>query len=208
MRAFKPVIRTAATVVALSPFVAPLSFLAPVSLLASLSFLAPVSFLAAVGPALAAEAAPADAPMKPVSLTQKQVEGAVAAQKELHDFEAKQPESKSDKPDPKVEAKEAEIVKKNGFASVDDYAAVLTTIGQVMAGIDPDTKAYIGPAGVIKKQIAEIQGDKKMPAKEKKETLDELNAAMKTATSDKPSAGNIDLVTKNYDALAQGMEAE
>ena len=47
-----------------------------------------------------------------------------------------------------------------------------------------------------------------MPAKEKKEALDELNAALKTVSPDKPAQGNIDLVAKNFDALSQGMDAE
>ena len=100
------------------------------------------------------------------------------------------------------------IVKTNGFADMDTYSNVSATIGMVMAGIDPETKTYVGPAAVIKKQIAEVQGDAKMPAKEKKEALDELNAALKTVSPDKPAQGNIDLVAKNFDALSQGMDAE
>lgn len=153
-------------------------------------------------------AAPADVTPKPVTLTQAHIDSAVATQKAIRAFEEKQPQDTGDKPDPKADAALEAIVKKNGFADMDTYANVSATIGVVMAGIDPETKTYVGPAAVIKKQIAEVQGDAKMPAKEKKEALDELNAALKTAPTDKPAQGNIDLVAKNFDALSQGMDAE
>ena len=153
-------------------------------------------------------AAPADAAPKPVELTQAQIDNAVATQKAIHAFEEKQPQAKDDKADPKADAALDAIVKKNGFASMDAYANVSATIGMVMAGVDPETKAYVGPAAVIKKQISEIQGDTKMAPKDKKEALEELNGALKTAATDKPSAGNIALVSKNYDALSQGMDSE
>ena len=145
---------------------------------------------------------------KPVSLTQAQIDGAIAAQKDIRAIEAKQPQKADDKTDPKLDAQVDAIIKKNGFADMDQYAGVSATIGTVLAGIDPDTKAYIGPANVIKKQMTEVKADAKMPAKEKSEALEELNAALKTASSDKPSQSNIDLVSKNFDALSQGLEAE
>ena len=49
-----------------------------------------------------------------------------------------------------------------------------------MAGFDPATKKYVGTEAVIKAQIAEVQADKKMSAKDKKEALADLNEALKT----------------------------
>ena len=47
-----------------------------------------------------------------------------------------------------------------------------------------------------------------MPAKEKKEQVGELNEAMKSVSSDKPSQANIDFVSANYDKLTQSMQQD
>ena len=84
------------------------------------------------------------------------------------------------KPDPKVTAQLDAVAKKNGFASYDDYNNVIDNIGLVIGGFDPATKKYVGTEAVIKAQIAEVQADKKMSAKDKKEALADLNEALKT----------------------------
>jgi hypothetical protein len=70
----------------------------------------------------------------------------------------------------------------------------------VMAGIDPQSKACTEPKVAIPKEIEEVQGDKSIPEKEKKQMLDELNEALKSA---QPIAnpGNIELVKKYYDKI-------
>ena len=45
----------------------------------------------------------------------------------------------------------------------------------MLAGFDPATKKYVGPEAVIKAQIAQVEADKKMSAKDKKEALADLN---------------------------------
>jgi hypothetical protein len=70
-----------------------------------------------------------------------------------------------------------------------------------MGGIDPQTKKYVGADVMLKKQIAEVQADAKMPAADKKQALAELNEALKSIDPVK-NAGNIDLVLKNYDKPA------
>ena len=47
---------------------------------------------------------------------------------------------------------------------------------------------------MLKAQIAQVQADKKMPAKDKKEALAELNEALKTPAPPIENKGNIDLV--------------
>ena len=59
-----------------------------------------------------------------------------------------------------------------------------------------------------KAQIAQIQADKKMPAKDKKEALADLNEAMKTPVPPIENKGNIDLVAKYYDKLADALGDE
>ena len=69
----------------------------------------------------------------------------------------------------------------------------------------PRTKKYVGTEAVIKAQIAQVQADKKMPAKDKKEALADLNEALKSPPPAIENKGNIDLVAKYYDKLADAL---
>ena len=107
------------------------------------------------------------------------------------------------KPDPKIDAQLDGVAKKNGFASYDEYNNVIDNISLVLGGFDPATKKYVGAEAVIKAQIAQVQADKKMPAKDKKEALADLNDALKSPPPAIENKGNIDLVAKYYDKLAE-----
>ncbi len=153
-----------------------------------------------MAPAQAAPPPQAQPPaLKQIALTDKQIEGVLAAQKDMNAITDKLPQDA--KPNPKVIAQLADIAKKNGFASYDEYNAVLDNISLVLGGIDPATKKYVGSEAVIKAQIAEVQADKKMSAKDKKQALDDLNKALKAPEPAVENKGNIDLVVKNYDKL-------
>lgn len=155
---------------------------------------------AAKQPAQAAPPAQEQAPaIKQIALTDKQVDGALAASKEMDPITAKLPQNA--KPDPKVLAQLEGLAKKNGFASFDDYNNVVDNISLVLGGFDPQTKKYVGPEAVVKAQIAQVQADKKMSAKDKKEALADLDDALKSPPPAVENKGNIDLVTKNYDKL-------
>ena len=138
--------------------------------------------------------------VKQIALTDKQIDGVIAAAKDMDALSEKMPES--GKPDPKLAAQLEATAKKYGFAGYDDYNTVVDNIGLVMSGIDPATKKYVGGAAVIKAQIAQVQADKKMSAKDKKEALDDLNQALKAPEPTIENKGNIDLVVKNFDKLA------
>ena len=97
------------------------------------------------------------------------------------------------------------VAKKNGFASYDEYNTVVDNISLVLGGFDPATKKYVGAEAVIKAQIAQVQADKKMPAKDKKEALADLNEALKSPPPAIENKGNIDLVAKYYDKLAEAL---
>jgi hypothetical protein len=175
--------------------------------------LAASTFLALAAVPLAsgafAQANPSAVPeAKPVTLTQAEIDGVIKTQPAIQAIEAKAPAGGEDKPDPKAEAQLDAAVKKNGFKDIGDYSDVSSAIGVVLAGIDPETKTYVGPDVVLKKQIAQVEADKTMPPKEKKEALDELKAALGTASGSKPSAANIDLVTKNFDKLNESMKGD
>lgn len=151
-------------------------------------------------PAQPAEPAQQQAPaLKQIALTDKQLDGVLAAQKDMDAITEKLPENAA--PDQKVMAQVEEIARKHGFASYDDYENVIDNISLVLGGFDPATKKYVGPEAVIKAQIAQIQADKKMPAKDKKEALDELNEALKTPALEVEHKSNIDLVARYYDKL-------
>lgn len=163
---------------------------------------------AAPAPAAAAPAAPVqDAPaLKQIALTEKQVESVLAAQKDLDAITEKLPQDAPAKPDPKVVAQLDDVAKKNGFASYGEYSDVIDNIMLVLGGFDPKTKQYVGAEAVIKQQIAAVQADKKMPAKDKKAALDDLNGALKSPPPAITNKGNIDIVTKYYDKLAAAMQ--
>ena len=160
----------------------------------------------APAPAAKQQAAPPpqEAPMKQMALTEKQIEGVLATVKDIEAITAKIPANA--KPDPKVDAQLDAAAKKNGFASYAEYNDVTDNISMVMGGFDPATKQYVGAEAVLKAQIAAVQADKKMPAKDKKRALDEMNAALKTPAPAIENKGNIDLVAKYYDKLADALQ--
>ncbi|MCK1385527.1 hypothetical protein [Bradyrhizobium sp. 21] len=162
------------------------------------------AFAQAKQAAPAPQAAPAQAPaLKQIALTDKQLDGVLAAQKDMDAITEKLPENTT--PDQKVIGQLDGVAKKNGFASYDDYNNVVDNISLVLGGFDPATKKYVGTEAVIKAQIAQVQADKKMPAKDKKEALDELNEALKTPAPEIENKANIDLVGKYYDKLVAAL---
>ena len=137
---------------------------------------------------------------KQIKLTDKHIQGFMAASKDMGKLYAG---ANPDKPDPKVEARAAAIAKKNGFASLDEYDDASMNISMVFSGIDPQTKKFTEPPEQIKKEIAALKADKSVPEAEKKEDLAELEASLKTA---KPIQfkENIALVLKYFRAAHAG----
>ncbi len=169
----------------------------------SIACLAPLAIVAAPSAAFAQTQQPG-APgegLKQVALTDAQVQAFLAAQAEIEPILAKQPEGASDKPDPKLMAQLEAIAKKYKFTSYDEYDGIGANIGLVSDGVDPQTKKYVGADVVLKKQIAEVQADKKMSPADKKQALAEMNDALKSVEPVK-FPGNIDLVLNYYDKIA------
>jgi hypothetical protein len=156
-----------------------------------------------MAPAPAAQEPP---PVKQIALTEKQIEAVLAASKDMDALTAKLPENAA--PDAKAMAQLDAVAKKNGFASFDDYNNVTDNIGMVMSGVDSTSKKYVGNEAVLKAQIAQIQADKKMSPKDKKEALADLNDALKNPAPAIQNKGNIDLVVKYYDKLAASMASD
>ncbi|MBR1230254.1 MULTISPECIES: hypothetical protein [unclassified Bradyrhizobium] len=147
-----------------------------------------------------------EAPLKQIALTEAQVQGVLSAAKEMDPITEKIDENA--KPDPKITAQLDGIAKKNGFASFDDYNIVVDNITLVLSGFDQATKKYVGAEAVLKTAIAQVQADKKMAAKDKKEALADLNEALKSPQPVIENKGNIDLVTKYYDKLAEALSED
>jgi hypothetical protein len=165
------------------------------------------AFAQASAPVQSAPAA-ANTAIKQIPLTEKQIQGVLAAQQDMNALDEKLPDDPDAKPDPKVLAQLDAAAKKYGFASFDEYNNVIDNISLVLGGFDPQTKKYIGDEAMLKQQIAAVQADNKMPSKEKKQALDDMNAALKTPAPAIENKGNIDLVAKYYDRLADALSED
>jgi hypothetical protein len=156
-------------------------------------------------PSLVSTVAVAQQPaMKQIKLTEKQVLGFIAAQKDMASIMEKIQGATSDQIDPKLQAQLEAVAKKNGFKDMAEYDDVAANISMVMAGIDPQTKTFTDPQVAIKKEIADVTADKSMSEQEKKQVLEELNEALKSAEPIQfPS--NIELVKKYYDKIDAGL---
>jgi hypothetical protein len=191
-------------------------FIRPAVVALSMACLAAAIAILPAGSALAQakqQMAPAQAgpppgtpPMKQMALTEKQVQGVLAAQKDMDAITEKLPDNV--KPASKVTAQLDGVAKKNGFASYDEYNDVVDNISLVLAGFDPASKKYVGSEAVLRAQIAEVQADKKMSPKDKKDAIADLNQALKAPAPTIENKGNIDLVGKNYDKLSAALGGE
>jgi hypothetical protein len=142
--------------------------------------------------------------MKQIKLTEKHIQGFIAASRDMAQlYDGADP----DKPDPKMEAQAAAVAKKNGFASLAEYDDASMNISMIMSGIDPQTKKFTEPPEQIRREIAALKADKSVPEAEKKEGLAQLEEALKDA---KPIRfkENIALVLKHFDKLAPLMQED
>jgi hypothetical protein len=141
---------------------------------------------------------------KQMKLTDKQVLGFVAAQKDLSAISDKL-QAAGDKPDPKLQAELEGIAKKHGFASFEQLDDVAANISMVMAGLDPQTGAYTDPVEAIKKELEEVQADASIPEKDKQQMVSEMEEALKT-TPPLQHKENIDIVKKHYKAIEKALQ--
>jgi len=142
--------------------------------------------------------------VKQIKLTEKKIQGFIAAHQEMAKLHGG---ANADKPDPKVNAQAEAIAKKNGFASLAEHYLVTMNISMIISGIDQQTKKFIEPPEQINKEIAALKADKSVPDTKKKEELAQLAAALKTA---KPIQfkENIALVLKYFHRLPPPMQEE
>ena len=147
--------------------------------------------------------ASAQVPATQIQLTEKNVEGFIAAQKEMWTLAEKMRGGDAvvlSQAKGKSRVERDAIVKKYGYRDYAEYEAVANNISTVMAAIDPQTKEYADPQTAIKKEIDDVRTDGTIPNKEKKQLLAELNEALNTAPSVQFPT-NIELVRKYYDKI-------
>lgn len=152
--------------------------------------------------AQSSQAEPAQAPPKQIALTDKQIDDVLAAKADIDAIVSRLPQGSE--PNPRVMAQLDSAAKKHGFANYAEYDDVGGNISMVMEGFDPQTKKYVGPDVVVKQEMAQVQGDKRMSARDKKEALAQLNDELKSVTPLQFPA-NVEIVSKNYDRLNAAM---
>lgn len=175
-----------------------------------LGALAPTILVGSAGCAFAQTAPdPAGEALVQIQLTEAQVQQYIAAEPDMEALLKGAPQATAgDTLDPKFIAKLEAAAKKHKFTNYDEFEAVGGNIEMAIEGIDPKTKKYIGVEAFLKQQIAEVEADAKMSAKDKKAAIDEYNSELKAAAPVKFKS-NIDLVLKYYDQLggAEGQKS-
>ena len=135
--------------------------------------------------------------MKQVKLTEKQIQGFIAAHEDMAKLYNN---ADPNKPDPKIKAQAEAVAKKNSFANLAEHDLVTMNISIIMSDIDSETKKFTEPAEQIRQQIASLKADKSVPESEKKDYLAQLQDALKNARPIQFKE-NIALVLKYFDKL-------
>lgn len=136
-----------------------------------------------------------------MQLSDAQIQQYLDASPEIEAVMGSTTETSTNEPDPKTVAKLEQIAKKHKYASFGEFETVADNVMLVLQGVDAETKKYVGPEVVIKKEIADLKADKQVSAEDKKQGLAELDQELKAAAPVKFKS-NIDLVLKYYDKLA------
>ncbi len=155
-----------------------------------------VGMLLALATATLGGVAMAQDMIKQVKLTDTHIKGFISAQADMAKISEKMQATTSEKPDPKIQAELETIATKNGFKDFAEYDDVAANISMVMAGIDPATGVYTDPIASIKKEIEEVTADKTLQEKDKKQMLEELTEALKSAQPVQ-FPENVEIVKKN-----------
>ena len=134
-----------------------------------------------------------------IQLTEKQIEGFIAAQADMSAMVAKT-QGAIFSGDAKYKAEVSTVTKKHGFKNFAEYQMVAANISMVIAAIDPQTKVFTDPQAAIKKEIGDVNSDKTVPSSEKKKLLAELNEAL-NSTQSIEFPNNIELVKRYYDKI-------
>jgi hypothetical protein len=138
-------------------------------------FAALALMLVVAGPLLRPDPALAQK-VREIRLTERHIEGFIAAMKDVSAMTEKMPANASD-PGAELER----LAKKHGFGNFNEYDETAETIAHIAAGIDPTTKVYTDSRTQRLREIAEVKADKTIPPEEKKQQINELEESLKAA---------------------------
>ena len=131
--------------------------------------------------AASAERATRVTPVKQIRLTERQIQGFIAAQKEMAVV------AEFGQRDPRLQTESDTVANKNGFKDFAEYDEVAANILMIFAGINPQTRRYTDPQTAMNQKIAEITADKTLAATDKKELLNEFEKRLNAAQARSPA---------------------
>jgi hypothetical protein len=146
--------------------------------------------------------APARVAVTQIKLTEKHVEGFIAAQKDMSAVVEKMMQGAvfSNSANARYQAELKAVTKKYGFKNFAEYEAVAASISLVMAAIDSQTKMFTDPSTAIEQEFEDVIAANNIPDSEKKKLLRSLTLALKAARHIQFPT-NIELVQKYYDKI-------
>lgn len=142
--------------------------------------------------------------VRQIPLTDKQIEGFIAAQKDLAAIAGKI-QAAGEKPDAALQGELDAIAKKHGFATFTELDDVAANISIVMAGLDPQTGNFVDPLEALKKELDDVKADASIPDADKKQLTDELAEAIKT-TPPLEHKGNVEIVKKHRAEIEKALQ--
>jgi hypothetical protein len=158
------------------------------------------SIIAAAALVCFASAASAQISAAQIKLTEKHVQGFIAAQKDMSAVVEKMQSATVQQASAAFESELEAVTRKHGFKDFAEYEAVAANISMVMGAIDPQTKTFTDPQTAIKKEIEDVAADLTIPDQEKQQLLEELREALKS-TQPIQFPGNVELVKRYYDKI-------
>jgi hypothetical protein len=146
--------------------------------------------------------APARDAVTQIKLTEKHVEGFIAAQKDMSAVVEKMMPGAvfSNSANARYEAELRAVTNKHGFKNIAEYEAVAASISLVMAAIDSQTKVFTDPPTAIRQELEDVTTAKNIPKSEKKKLLRSLTLALRAARPIQFPT-NVELVQKYYDKI-------
>lgn len=142
--------------------------------------------------------------IKQIKLSEKQVTGFVASQKDLAAI-APKIQAAGDKPDAALQSELETIATKNGFSNFAELDDVAANISIVMAGLDPQTGNFTDPIEALKKELDDVKADQTIPEADKKQLVSELEEAIKT-TPTLQNKENIDIVKAHRAEIEKSLQ--
>lgn len=137
--------------------------------------------------------------LKQMQLTDQQIIGFIAAQKDMAPLSSKLLEG-GEKPDDTLLGELEAIAKKNGFQSFMEMETVGANIAIVLDGLDPKTGEYTDPIEKMKLEMENIRQDTALSEKDRELVMEDLKQEIAAA---KPLQfkENIDLVKRHQGEL-------